>query len=145
MPNKNLNRRLRAGIVGGGRGAFIGSLHRIAAELDGQALVVAGAMSADPVVARASAAEWHLERAYDSYAAMAAQESGLDDGIDFVIVATPNHLHYPVARAFLEAGISVVCDKPLAFDVQEGGALVELVSLSTALFALTLTYSGYQP
>src|SRR5579862_1009932 len=89
-------RRLRAGIVGGGRGAFIGSVHRMAAELDGEALVIAGAMSSDPAVARASAADWHLARAYTSYADMARTEASLEDGIDFVIVATPNHLHVPV-------------------------------------------------
>src|SRR6185437_4349496 len=112
-PNEN-PRRLRAGIVGGGRGAFIGSVHRIAAELDGQAMVVAGAMSSDAHLARESAADWFLERAYDSYAEMAAAESADANGIDFVIVATPNDLHFPVARAFLEADIHVVCDKPLA-------------------------------
>ena len=115
-------RRLRAGIVGGGRGAFIGSVHRIAAELDGQARVVAGAMSSDPDTARESAAAWFLERAYTSYEDMAAAEAADADGIDFVIIATPNHLHYPVARAFLAAGIHVVCDKPLALTVAEGEA-----------------------
>src|SRR3979490_1731866 len=108
-------RRLRAGIVGGGRGAFIGSVHRIAAELDGQAQVVAGAMSSDPEVARQSAAAWFLERAYSSFEDMALAEAADDNGIDFVIIATPNHLHYPVAKAFLAAGIHVICDKPLAF------------------------------
>src|SRR5215467_9850495 len=95
-------RRLRAGIVGGGRGAFIGSVHRIAAELDGQAQVVAGAMSSDPRIARESAADWFLERAYSSYHDMAATEAADANGIDFVIIATPNDLHYQVARVFLE-------------------------------------------
>src|SRR5215467_15573277 len=94
-------RRLRAGIVGGGRGAFIGSVHRMAAELDGEAQVVAGAMSSDPDTARDSAAAWGLARCYTSYEAMAAAEAADPDGIDFVIISTPNHLHYPVARAFL--------------------------------------------
>src|SRR5213076_621201 len=107
-------RRLRAGIVGGGRGAFIGSVHRIAAELDGQAQIIAGAMSSHPEIARESAAAWFLERAYTSYADMASSEAADREGIDFVIIATPNDLHYPVARAFLTAGIHVVCDKPLA-------------------------------
>jgi predicted dehydrogenase len=136
-------RRLRAGIVGGGRGAFIGSVHRMAAELDGQALVVAGAMSADPKIARESAAAWFLERAYDSYADMALAESAHANGIDFVIIATPNHLHYPVAKAFLAAGIHVMCDKPLALTVAEGQELVRLVESGTTLFALTHNYTGY--
>ena len=136
-------RRLRAGIVGGGRGAFIGSVHRIAAELDGQALVVAGAMSADAATARSSAAAWYLERSYDSYAAMAREEAARKDGIDFVIVATPNHMHYPVVRAFLEAGIHVVCDKPLAFTLDEAEQLVSLVERGKPLFALTHNYTGY--
>jgi len=136
-------RRLRAGIVGGGRGAFIGSVHRIAAELDGQAMVVAGAMSSDAHLARESAADWFLERAYDSYAEMAAAESADANGIDFVIVATPNDLHFPVARAFLEADIHVVCDKPLALTVAEGEELVRLVEAGATLFALTHVYTGY--
>jgi predicted dehydrogenase len=141
-PGENF-RRLRAGIVGGGRGAFIGSVHRIAAELDGQALVVAGAMSSDAHVARESAADWFLERAYDSYTDMAAAESADANGIDFVIIATPNDLHFPVARAFLEADIHVVCDKPLALTVAEGEELVRLVEAGSTLFALTHVYTGY--
>jgi predicted dehydrogenase len=136
-------RRLRAGIVGGGRGAFIGSVHRIAAELDGQAEVVAGAMSSDPEIARESAAAWFLKRAYTSYQDMAAAESADENGIDFVIIATPNHLHYPVAKAFLAAGIHVICDKPLAFTVAEGEELVRLVEGGETLFALTHNYTGY--
>ena len=143
MTSSNATRRLRAGIVGGGRGAFIGSVHRIAAELDGQALIVAGAMSADPAIAAQSAAAWFLDRSYDSYEAMARAEASRPDGIDFVIVATPNHLHYPVAKAFLAAGIHVICDKPLAFSVSEGEALVKLVEAGTPLFALTHNYTGY--
>src|SRR5213082_245612 len=136
-------RRLRAGIVGGGRGAFIGSVHRIAAELDGQAQVVAGAMSSHPAIARESAAAWFLERAYTSYADMASSEAADRNGIDFVIIATPNDLHYPVARAFLSAGIHVVCDKPLALTLAEGEELVRLVEAGPALFALTHNYTGY--
>jgi predicted dehydrogenase len=136
-------RRLRAGIVGGGRGAFIGSVHRMAAELDGEARVVAGAMSSHPDIARASAADWFLERTYSSYQEMAAGEAAAQDGIDFVIIAAPNDLHYPVARAFLAAGIHVVCDKPLALTVGEGEALAGMVDDGTALFALTHNYTGY--
>jgi len=136
-------RRLRAGIVGGGRGAFIGAVHRIAAELDGQAQVVAGAMSSHPEIARESAAEWFLERTYTSYADMAIAEAAHKSGIDFVIIATPNDLHYPVAKAFLAAGIHVICDKPLALSVAEGEELARLVKAGTALFALTHPYTGY--
>lgn len=136
-------RRLRAGIVGGGRGAFIGSVHRIAAELDGQAQVVVGAMSSHPQIARESAAAWFLERAYTSYEDMALAEAADKNGIDFVIIATPNNLHYPVAKAFLSAGIHVICDKPLAFTVAEGEELVRLVEGGTTLFALTHNYTGY--
>ncbi len=151
-------------MVGGGRGAFIGAVHRMAAELDGQALVVAGALSADPTVARESAAAWYLERSYDSYGEMAAAEAAAPDGIDFVIIATPNHLHVPVAKAFLAAGIHVVCDKPLAHSLAEAEELVQLVEGGSAgsagaavgvarrgaagrggppLFALTHNYTGY--
>jgi predicted dehydrogenase len=143
MREKLSSRRLRAGIVGGGRGSFIGKVHRIAAELDGEALVLAGAMSSNPIIARESAAAWYLARSYESFAEMAHIEATLSDGIDFVIVATPNHLHYPVARAFLEAGIHVICDKPLAFSVAEGEALADLVDRGTGLFALTYNYTGY--
>jgi predicted dehydrogenase len=143
MQNKSSPRRLRAGIIGGGRGSFIGAVHRIAAQLDGEALIVAGAMSSNPTIARESAAAWYLDRSYESFAEMARAEAALSDGIDFVIVATPNHLHYPVARAFLEAGIHVVCDKPLAFSVEEGEALAALVDQGKPLFALTYNYTGY--
>ena len=136
-------RPLRAGIVGGGRGAFIGAVHRIAAELDGQARVVAGAMSSDPDIARASAADWNLERSYDSFADMARKEAEITDGIDFAIVATPNHLHTPVATAFLTAGIHVICDKPLADSLQQAEVIAGAVRQSGRLFALTQVYTGY--
>ncbi len=136
-------RRLRAGIVGGGRGAFIGAVHRMAAELDGQAQIVAGALSSDPQNAQQSAADWFLQRAYTSFEEMARAEAAAADGIDFVIVAVPNHLHYPVVRAFLASGIHVVCDKPLALSVAEGEQLVPLLASGSLLFALTQTYTGY--
>jgi predicted dehydrogenase len=136
-------RRLRAGIVGGGRGAFIGAIHRIAAELDGQATVVAGAMSSDSKIARASAADWHLDRSYDSFQEMARTEVQREDGIDFAIIATPTHLHAAIAKAFIEAGIHVICDKPLAFSSAEAGGLVELVRDGRTLLALTHNYTGY--
>jgi predicted dehydrogenase len=136
-------RRLRAGIIGGGEGAFIGSVHRIAAELDGQAQVIAGAMSSDPAKAQRSADAWFLERSYGSFREMAEEEARRQDGIDFVIVATPNHMHFPVAKAFLEAGIHVVCDKPMTFTLEESEKLVELVESKHLVFALTHNYTGY--
>jgi predicted dehydrogenase len=143
MKSDPAGRRLRAGIVGGGRGAFIGSVHRIAAELDGQALIVAGAMSSDPENARLSAAAWYLDRSYESYQTMAVEEARRNDGIDFVIIATPNNLHFPVARAFLEAGIDVICDKPMTFSLEEAKQLVHLIERGRPLFALTHNYTGY--
>jgi predicted dehydrogenase len=136
-------RRLRAGIVGGGRGAFIGAVHRIAAQLDSEALVVAGALSSDAATAAASAADWRLARSYASYEEMARAEAAHSEGIDFVIIATPNHLHLPVARAFLKAGIHVMCDKPLALSMDEGREFEQLIKASGKLFGLTHTYSGY--
>jgi predicted dehydrogenase len=136
-------RRLRAGIVGGGQGSFIGAVHRIAVELDGQAEVVAGAMSTDPQRARDSAAAWFLNRSYTSFQEMAEAESQRPDGIDFVMITTPNHMHYPVARVFLEHGIHVVSDKPMSFSLEEAQEEVTLVEKSNLIFALTHNYTGY--
>jgi predicted dehydrogenase len=143
MTENLAGRKLRAGIVGGGQGSFIGGVHRIAVELDGQAEVVAGAMSADPQRAQDSARAWYLPRAYTSYREMAVTEAGLAEGIDFVMITVPNHLHYPVARAFLEQGIHVVCDKPMTFSLEEAQELVRLVEEKQVIFALTHNYTGY--
>ncbi|MFM0328528.1 Gfo/Idh/MocA family protein [Paraburkholderia strydomiana] len=137
------SRRLRLGMVGGGQGAFIGAVHRIAARLDDRFELVAGALSSDPERARASAAEAGIARSYADWQEMARAEAALDDGIDAVAIVTPNHLHAPVATAFLEAGIHVVCDKPLAISLAEGEALAKLAHQKNKLFALTHTYSGY--
>ncbi|HEV2661334.1 MAG TPA: Gfo/Idh/MocA family oxidoreductase [Ktedonobacteraceae bacterium] len=136
-------RKLRVGIVGGGRGSFIGAVHRIAAELDDQAELVAGAMATDPQRARESAEAWYLKRSYDSFEEMAEAESKLPDGIDLVSIATPNHVHYSVAKAFLEHGIHVVCDKPMTFNLEQAQELVQLVEKSNLVFALTHNYTGY--
>ena len=136
-------RKLRAGIVGGGPGSFIGTVHRIATQLDNQAEVVAGAMSADPKKAEESAKAWFLQRSYNSFQEMAEVEPTLPDGIDFVMVTVPNYLHFRVAKAFLEKGISVVCDKPLASTLEEAQELVGLVERSNVIFALTHSYTGY--
>ncbi len=136
---------IRLGMVGGGQGAFIGAVHRMAARLDGHYQLVAGALSSDPTRAHASAMEIGLDpaRSYTSYQAMAEQEAARPDGIEAVAIVTPNHLHYPAAKAFLEAGIHVICDKPLTSTLADAEALVELVAQSGKLFVLTHNYSGY--
>ncbi|MFL5694900.1 MAG: Gfo/Idh/MocA family protein [Ktedonobacteraceae bacterium] len=136
-------RRLRAGIVGGGQGSFIGAVHRMAVELDSQAEVVAGAMSTDPQRAKDSAQAWFLKRSYNSFQEMAEAESHLRDGIDFVMITTPNYMHYPVAKVFLEHGIHVVSDKPMSFTLEEAQEEVALVEKSGLIFALTHNYVGY--
>jgi len=140
--NEVFQRRLRASIVGG-PGSFIGAVHRVAAELDGQAQVIAGAMSSNPHKAHETAAAWFLPRSYESYTHMAEAEAAHPDPIDFVIIATPNHLHFPVAKAFLEHGFHVVCDKPMTLTLEEAYELVRLVESQHAVFALTHTYTGY--
>ncbi|MHA1151434.1 MAG: Gfo/Idh/MocA family protein [Alphaproteobacteria bacterium] len=142
---KALGRRLRLGMVGGGRGAFIGAVHRIAARLDDRYELVAGAFSSDPDRGRASAAELGVsrERAYASYAEMAAAEAARDDGIDIVAIVTPNHLHHGPATAFLEAGIHVICDKPLTTTLADAVDLAETVRRTGLVFGLTHNYTGY--
>jgi len=143
MPRNVSKRRLRAGIVGGGQGSFIGAVHHVAAELDGQAEVIAGAMSTDPQRARASAEAWYLKRSYDSFQEMAEAEAKLEDGIDFVMVTTPNHVHFSVVTTFLEHGFHVVCDKPITFNLEQAQELVSLVEHKNLIFALTHNYTGY--
>src|SRR5579863_8786708 len=112
--NGKLNRKLRMALVGGGQGAFIGRVHCTAAVLDNRAALVAGALSSDPKKAKDSAPDYDIpaDRAYGSYAEMAAAEKKRPDPVDFVSVATPNHTHYEIARTFVEAGFNVICDKP---------------------------------
>ena len=140
-----MHRRLRLGMVGGGNGAFIGAVHRIAARLDDGYELVAGALSSDPQRATDSAAQARIapERSYHDYRLMAQAEAARADGIDVVAIVTPNHLHAPVATAFLEAGIHVICDKPLGISLAEGRVLAELARSRNKLFALTHTYTGY--
>ena len=140
-----MTRRLRLGMVGGGQGAFIGAVHRLAARMDDHYELLAAALSADPANARSSALALGLDpaRAYEDYARMAQAEAARPDGIEVVAITTPNHLHAPVARAFLEAGIHVICDKPLALTLAEGEELAHLARQRRRLFALTHTYSGY--
>ena len=140
-----LGRRLRLGMVGGGQGAFIGAVHRIAARLDDRYELVAGALSSDPERARASAAELRIapERAYASFEEMAQQEAARDDGIDAVAIVTPNHVHHPAAKAFLEAGIHVICDKPMTTTVDDALDLVQTVRRTGLVFGLTHNYTGH--
>ena len=138
-------RRLRLGMVGGGRGAFIGNVHRIAARLDGQYDLVAGALASDPERARASALDLGIapDRAYDDFAAMARAEASRPDRIDVVSIVAPNHVHHAAARAFLDAGFHVICDKPLARTLEEAEDLAAALARSGRLFVLTHNYTGY--
>jgi predicted dehydrogenase len=145
--NGALNRKLRMGLVGGGQGSFIGRVHCTAAVLDNRAALVAGALSSDSKKAKASAPDYDIPdaRAYGSYAEMMAAELKLptDQRIDFVTVATPNHTHFEVAKAALESGFNVICDKPLTFNLEQAEQLAKIVDSSGAVFAVTHNYTGY--
>jgi len=136
---------IRLGMVGGGQGAFIGAVHRIAARLDGEFQLVAGALSSNPERAKASAAELGLapDRSYGSFQEMAKAEAKRPDGIEAVAIVTPNHMHFPPAKAFLEAGIHVICDKPLTSTLADAKKLAALVEKSGKVFVLTHNYTGY--
>ena len=138
-------RRLRLGMVGGGPGAFIGAVHRLAARMDDRFELVAAALSSDPAKSRAAALELHIapDRAYGSFAEMAAAEAKRADRIDAVSIVTPNHVHFGPAKAFLEAGFHVICDKPLTTTVEDALALAEIVRRSGLIFGLTHNYTGY--
>ena len=139
----SLSRPLRLGMVGGGPGAFIGDVHRRAMRMDGLATLVAGVFSSDPDKSRAYAAELGVERAYGSYEEMADAEASRPDGVEVVSVVTPNWLHAPAALAFVERGISVVCDKPMTTTLEDAERIVEAVRQHDVLFALTHNYTGY--
>jgi predicted dehydrogenase len=138
-------RRLRYGMIGGGRDAFIGAVHRMAARLDDQCELVAGALSADAEKARLSGRDLGLDpaRVYATYEEMAKSEAARPDGIEAAVIVTPNHLHYPVARAFLAAGIDIICDKPLSLTMAEAYDLVKRVKESKLVFAVTHHNTGY--
>ena len=137
--------RIRMGMVGGGEGAFIGAVHRIAARLDDHYELVAGALSATPDKARRSGAALGLaaDRTYSDYAAMALAESQRSDGIEVVAIVTPNHLHAPVAEAFLKAGVHVICDKPVTTTLKDARRLQALAAKHKRIFAVTHNYTGY--
>lgn len=139
------SRRIRLGMVGGGQGAFIGAVHRIAARLDDRYELVAGALSSDPARANASAVMLGIEadRSYASFEDMAVAEAARADGIEAVAIVTPNHLHFAPSKLFLEKGIHVICDKPVTATTEEAKKLAEIVKASDNLFILTHNYTGY--
>lgn len=138
-------RRLRLGMVGGGEGAYIGGIHRFAARLDNQFDLVAGAFDVNAERGHAFAAKNYIapDRSYDSFTAMVAGEAARPDGVDVVAICTPNFTHYPIAKAFLEAGIDVICEKPLTATLDEAIALTELAEKTGRFVGVTYTYSGY--
>ena len=142
-----MNRKLRMGMVGGGRGAFIGQVHRMAANLDGRIELGAGCFSSDPEVSRLSGQDFFLDpaRVYDTYEEMAREEAALpaDDRIDFVSIVVRNNLHFDVAKTFLASGFHVICDKPLAYSLEQALALRDIVREAGLVFALTHNYTGY--
>lgn len=142
-----MTRKLRMGMVGGGQGAFIGAVHRMAATLDGQIELVAGALSSTPERSKASGAALGLAdaRNYSTWQDMLAGELKLppEERVDFVSVVTPNHMHYPVSKAFAEAGIHVVSDKPLVHSSEQANDLIQTVRRSGVVFAVTYNYTGY--
>lgn len=137
--------RIRLGMVGGGRDAFIGGVHRIASRIDDRFELVAGAFSSTPEKSRASGRDLGVadDRVYDDYVQMAKREARLKNGIEAVAIVTPNHLHYPIAREFLKRGIHVICDKPLTSTLADAKKLVKAAEASDALFVLTHNYTGY--
>ena len=145
--NGQLNRKLRMALVGGGQGSFIGRVHSIAACLDNRAELVAGALSSNPEKAKASAPAYDIppERAYGSIEELIEKESALpeDQRIDFISIATPNFTHFPIAKAAVEAGFNVICDKPMTFDLAQGEELKSLVEKSGVVFAVSHNYTGY--
>ncbi len=138
-------RRLRLGMVGGGPGGFIGAVHRIAARLDDRFELVAAALSSDPERSRSAGLDLHIapDRAYRSFSEMAAAEAARKDRIDAVAIVTPNHLHHAPAKAFLEAGIHVICDKPLTTTLEDALDLASVVHRTGLLFAVTHNYTGH--
>jgi len=138
-------RAVRLGMVGGGQGSFIGYVHRVAARIDGEYELVAAALSSRPEVAKTSADKLGIapERAYIDFEEMARVEAEREDGIEAVAIVTPNHMHFAPARAFLEAGIHVICDKPVTATLEEALALAQIRAKNGAKFLLTHNYTGY--
>lgn len=145
--NGDLKRKLRMALVGGGAGSFIGRVHCTAAVLDNRAALVAGALSSNPERAKASAPAYDIgeSRAYGSYQELLQTEAALpeDERIDFVSVATPNHTHFEIAKAAVESGFNVICDKPMTFDLDQAEQLASAVDNSDVVFAVSHNYTGY--
>lgn len=145
--NGALNRKLRMALVGGGQGSFIGRVHCTAAVLDNRAALVAGALSSNPERSKASAPDYDIaaDRAYGSINELIAAEQKLpaDKRIDFVSVTTPNHTHYEIAKAAVDAGFNVICDKPMTFDLKQAEDLAAAVDKSGVVFAVSHNYTGY--
>ena len=143
----SLSRKLRYGMVGGGPGAFVGKIHRKAAALDGLTTLAAGVFSADPAKSRQHGEALHLDpaRLYDSFEEMAEREAALpeDERIDFVSIVTPNFSHFPIAKAFIERGVHVVCEKPMTTTLEDAEELCRLAAAHDVVFALTHNYTGY--
>jgi predicted dehydrogenase len=140
---QDTHRRLRLGMVGGGPGAFIGAVHRIAARMDDRYELVAAALSSDPARSMAAAEELHIPRAYGRFEEMAAAEAGRPDRIEAVAIVTPNHMHYANAKKFLDAGIHVICDKPVTTTLEDALDLENTVKRTGLIFGLTHNYTGY--
>ncbi|SLN19757.1 Glucose--fructose oxidoreductase precursor [Aquimixticola soesokkakensis] len=138
-----MSARIRLGMVGGGQGAFIGAVHRMAARLDDRFELVAGALSSDPERAETSARALGLARSYSDFNDMALAEAAREDGIQAVAIVTPNHMHLAPAKAFLAAGIHVICDKPMTATLAQAEELTAIAQASDAKFILTHTYAGY--
>jgi predicted dehydrogenase len=142
-----MKQKIRMGMVGGGIGAFIGGVHRIAAAIDGEIELVCGAFSSDPERSKASGAQLCLppDRVYDNFEDMIRREKRLrpEKRMQFISIVTPNHMHFGPAKLALQNGFHVICDKPLAFDLKEAIALEKLVEKTGLLFALTHNYTGY--
>lgn len=143
--DKGGRNRIRLGMVGGGEGAFIGAVHRLAARMDDQYELVAGALSSTPAKAKRSAAALGIarDRAYADFQTMAEREAAREDGIEAVAIVTPNHLHAPIARAFLDAGIHVICDKPMTVTLKEALDLKKRAKKNRRILAVTYNYTGY--
>jgi predicted dehydrogenase len=142
-----MSRKIRMGMIGGGRGAFIGGVHRMAAALDGQIELVCGSFSSDPERSKFSGQDLYLnpDRVYGSFKEMIERESALpaEDKIDLISIVTPNHLHFEPAKMALEHGFHVICDKPLTFNLEEAYQLKKIVNNADRIFALTHNYTGY--
>ena len=145
--NNDLNRKLRMALVGGGQGSFIGRVHCTAAVLDNRAALVAGALSSNPERAKASAPDYDIpvDRAYGSYQELIESELSLpaNERVDFISIATPNFTHFEIAKAAVEAGFNVICDKPMTFDLAQAEELATAVDQSNVVFAVSHNYTGY--